>query len=178
MSQSTHQAPISQSRIAAVAQLGQQVWLDTLSRQLIESGTLANWINNDAVAGLTSNPAIFHQALSKDSAYQPAITAARATENNPEVRFENVVLPDIQAACDLFLPLWQQTSGEQGYVSFEVSPTLAHDTAGTTAADVFTTAATGSTGAATAGAAGAGEATAGAGAAVCADTGAVHWRRA
>ena len=136
MTQSTHQAPISQSRIAAVAQLGQQIWLDTLSRQLIESGTLANWINNDAVAGLTSNPAIFHQALSKDAAYAPAIAAARAAENNAEIRFENVVLPDIQAACDLFLPLWQQTGGEQGYVSFEVSPTLAHDAAGTTAAAI------------------------------------------
>ncbi len=136
MTQSTHQAPIFHSRIAAVAQLGQQIWLDTLSRQLIESGTLANWINNDAVAGLTSNPAIFHQALSKDSAYQPAIAAARSVEPNPEIRFENVVLPDIQAACDLFLPLWQKTAGQQGYVSFEVSPTLAHDATGTTAAAV------------------------------------------
>ena len=136
MTQSTHQDPTSQSRIAAVAQLGQQVWLDTLSRQLIESGTLADWINNDAVAGLTSNPAIFHQALSKDAAYQPAIAAARTAENNPEIRFETVVLPDIQAACDLFLPLWTQTGGQQGYVSFEVSPRLAHDAAGTMAAAV------------------------------------------
>jgi transaldolase len=136
MTQSTHQAPISQSRIAAVAQLGQQIWLDTLSRQLLESGTLADWVNNDAVAGLTSNPAIFHQALSKDSAYQPAIAAARSVEPNPEIRFESVVLPDIQAACDLFLPLWQKTAGQQGYVSFEVSPTLAHDAKGTTAAAV------------------------------------------
>jgi transaldolase len=136
MTQSTHQAPVSQSRIAAVAQLGQQIWLDTLSRQLVESGTLADWINNDAVAGLTSNPAIFHQALSKDSAYQPAIAAARSVEPNPEIRFENVVLPDIQAACDLFLPLWEKTAGQQGYVSFEVSPTLAHDAKGTTAAAI------------------------------------------
>ena len=130
------QASGSQSRIAAVAQLGQQIWLDTLSHQLIESGTLAHWINDDAVAGLTSNPAIFHQALSKDTAYQPAIAAARNQESNPEIRFEQVVLPDIQAACDLFLPLWTKTKGAQGYVSFEVSPQLAHDAAGTTAAAV------------------------------------------
>ena len=136
MTQQTSQGTESQSRIAAVAQLGQQIWLDTLSRQLIESGTLACWIHEDAVAGLTSNPAIFHQALSKDSAYQPAIAAARSTESNPEIRFETVVLPDIQAACDLFLPLWTKTKGAQGYVSFEVSPTLAHDAAGTTAAAV------------------------------------------
>ena len=136
MTQQTSQGTESQSRIAAVAQLGQQIWLDTLSRQLIESGTLARWIHEDAVAGLTSNPAIFHQALSKDAAYQPAIAAARSTESNPEIRFETVVLPDVQAACDLFLPLWTKTKGAQGYVSFEVSPTLAHDAAGTTAAAV------------------------------------------
>ena len=136
MTTHTANATESLSRIAAVAQLGQQVWLDTLSRQLIESGTLSNWINDDAVAGLTSNPAIFHQALSKDAAYAPAIAAARSSETDPEIRFETVVLPDIQSACDLFLPLWQQTNGAQGYVSFEVSPTLAHDAAGTTAAAI------------------------------------------
>lgn len=136
MTLQTPEATASQSRIAAVAQLGQQIWLDTLSRQLIESGTLARWINDDAVAGLTSNPAIFHQALSKDAAYQSAIAAARSAESNPEIRFETVVLPDIQAACDLFMPLWSKTKGAQGYVSFEVSPTLAHDAADTTAAAV------------------------------------------
>jgi transaldolase len=132
----TQQSVHTGSRIAAVAQLGQQVWLDTLSRQLIESGTLADWINQDAVAGLTSNPAIFQQALSKDAAYQTAIKTTRATETNPEIRFERVVLPDIQAACDLFLPLWTKSKGHQGYVSFEVSPRLAHDTAGTVAAAI------------------------------------------
>ena len=121
----------AESRIAATARLGQQIWLDTLSRALIESGTLAAWINDHAVAGLTSNPAIFQQALNKDLTYAPAIAAARATEANPEVRFETVVLPDIQAACDLFRPLWEATNGAQGYVSFEVSPRLAHDAQGT-----------------------------------------------
>lgn len=121
----------TESPIAATARLGQQIWLDTLSRALIESGSLAGWIHEHAVAGLTSNPAIFQQALSKDSAYAPAIAAARATETDPEVRFETVVLPDIQAACDLFRPLWDATDGAQGYVSFEVSPRLAHDAEGT-----------------------------------------------
>ena len=130
----THQQ--NPSRIAATAQLGQQIWLDTLSRALIESGTLASWINDHAVAGLTSNPAIFQQALSKDPAYAPAIAAARTAEADPEIRFETVVLPDIQAACDLFRPLWDATEGDQGYVSFEVSPTLAHDAQGTVDAAV------------------------------------------
>ena len=119
------------STIAATARLGQQIWLDTLSRALIESGTLNRWIDGHAVAGLTSNPAIFQQALSKDPAYTPAINAARAVESDPEVRFETVVLPDIQAACDLFRPHWDATHGNQGYVSFEVSPRLAHDAQGT-----------------------------------------------
>lgn len=131
MTHTLSQSHASDSRIAATARLGQQIWLDTLSRELIESGALADWINDHAVAGLTSNPAIFHQALSKDPAYATAITAARAIESNPEVRFETVVLPDIQAACDLFRPLWDATNGAQGYVSFEVSPRLAHDAAGT-----------------------------------------------
>ena len=122
---------LSDSRIAATIQLGQQIWLDTLSRALIESGTLAAWIRDHAVAGLTSNPAIFQQAFAKDAAYAPAIAAARATENDPEARFETVALPDIQAACDLFRPLWEATDGHQGYVSFEVSPRLAHDAPGT-----------------------------------------------
>lgn len=118
------------SRIAATAQLGQQIWLDNLSRNLIENGALASWISDHAVAGLTSNPAIFQQGLSKDPAYAPAITAAKGFEADPEVRFETVVLPDIQAACDLFRPLWDGTEGDQGYVSFEVSPRLAHDAQG------------------------------------------------
>lgn len=136
MSEANFQSHQTGSRIAATAQLGQQIWLDTLSRALIESGTLAGWIHDHAVAGLTSNPAIFQQALSKDPAYAPAITVARAGEADPEVRFETVVLPDIQAACDLFRPLWDATDGDQGYVSFEVSPTLAHDARGTVDAAV------------------------------------------
>ena len=119
------------SRIAATAQLGQQIWLDTLSRALIESGTLADWIKQHAVAGLTSNPAIFQQAFNKDPAYGPAIAAARASEPDAEIRFEKIALPDIQAACDLFRPLWESSQGERGYVSFEVSPRLAHDAQGT-----------------------------------------------
>ncbi len=119
------------SRIAATAQLGQQIWLDTLSRALIESGTLAGWINDHAVAGLTSNPAIFQQAFSNDTAYAPAIAAAQARETDPEVRFETIALPDIQAACDLFRPQWDASRGDRGYVSFEVSPRLAHDAQGT-----------------------------------------------
>ena len=113
------------SRIAAVSALGQQIWLDNLSRQLIESGELARWISEDAVAGVTSNPAIFYNAIRTDPAYQTAVATLKGSAQDAERRFENLVLPDVQKACDLFLPLYEASSGRAGLVSFEVSPALA-----------------------------------------------------
>lgn len=122
------------SRIAAIANLGQQVWLDNLSRQLIESGELARWINDDAVAGVTSNPAIFYNAIRNDPAYQSAVASLRDSPLDAEQRFEHVALPDVQKACDLFLPVFDKSAGQAGFVSFEVSPSLANDAGGTIAA--------------------------------------------
>lgn len=122
------------SRIAAVSALGQQIWLDNLSRQLIESGELARWIEEDAVAGVTSNPAIFYNAIRTDPAYQTAVATLKGSAQDAERRFENLVLPDVQKACDLFLPTYQATAGKAGFVSFEVSPALAFDRAATVAA--------------------------------------------
>lgn len=113
------------SRIAAVSALGQQIWLDNLSRQLIESGELARWISEDAIAGVTSNPAIFYNAIRTDPAYQTAVATLKGSAQDAERRFENLVLPDVQKACDLFLPLYEASSGRAGLVSFEVSPALA-----------------------------------------------------
>ncbi len=122
------------SRIAAISRLGQQVWLDNLSRQLLESGELARWIADDAVAGVTSNPAIFYNAIRNDPAYQKAVGELKDSALGAEQRFETLALPDVQKACDLFLPLHEQSGGRAGFVSFEVSPSLADDTAGTAAA--------------------------------------------
>ena len=122
------------SRIAAISEFGQQIWLDNLSRQLLESGELADWIAKDAVAGVTSNPAIFYNAIRSDAAYQAAIAAMKDAAVDAEKRFEMLVLPDIQRACDLFQPLYAQSQGTAGFVSFEVSPSLADDAAGTFAA--------------------------------------------
>lgn len=122
------------SRIAAISEFGQQIWLDNLSRQLLESGELADWIAKDAVAGVTSNPAIFYNAIRSDAAYQAAIAAMKDAAVDGEKRFEMLVLPDIQRACDLFQPLYAQSEGTAGFVSFEVSPSLADDAAGTFAA--------------------------------------------
>ena len=122
------------SRIAAIAPLGQQIWLDNLSRQLLESGELARWIQDDAIAGVTSNPAIFYNAIKNDPAYQAAVVQLKDHQDAPEQRFETLVLPDIRKACDLFAPLYASSAGQAGFVSFEVSPALAHDAAGTLAA--------------------------------------------
>lgn len=125
---------ITMSRIAAIAPLGQQIWLDNLSRQLLDSGDLARWIADDAIAGVTSNPAIFYNAIRTDPAYQAAVGALKTSATDAETRFEQLVLPDVQAACDLFLPLYKHSAGSAGFVSFEVSPSLADDAEGTLAA--------------------------------------------
>ncbi|WP_374334996.1 transaldolase [Leeia sp.] len=122
------------SRIARIRELGQQVWLDNLSRELLASGQLARWINEDGVAGVTSNPAIFYNAISKDAGYQADLARLKQTEPDAERRFELLVLPDVVAACQMLRPLYDASKGEMGYVSFEVSPRLSHDAAGTLAA--------------------------------------------
>ena len=122
------------SRIAAISQYGQQIWLDNLSRQLLESGELARWIADDAIAGVTSNPAIFYNAIRTDSAYQAAVANLQNSAVDPEKRFEMLVLPDVRKACDLFRPLYEKSAGAAGFVRFEVSPSLADDAAGTFAA--------------------------------------------
>lgn len=122
------------SRIRNIAAFGQQVWLDNLSRHLLESGQLKRWLEGDAIAGVTSNPAIFYNAISKDAHYQSDLALLKSTEPDVERRFEKLVLPDIQAACDLLRPLYDTSNGDKGYVSFEVSPRLAQDGAGTFAA--------------------------------------------
>ena len=121
------------SRLKAVAKLGQQVWLDNLSHELISSGALAALIADDGVQGVTSNPSIFFNAIRTDSAYQAAMPGLRAAFADPEARFEALVLPDVQRACDLFAPLYNDSDGKAGFVSFEVSPRLAHDASGTAA---------------------------------------------
>lgn len=123
----------STSRIKTIAALGQQIWLDNLSRELISSGTLAAWIADDGIQGVTSNPSIFFNAIKNDAAYQAALPALRSAFTDPEERFEALVLPDVQRACDLFAPLYHDSDGKAGFVSFEVSPRLAHDAVGTVA---------------------------------------------
>jgi transaldolase len=122
------------SRLQAVNRFGQQVWLDNLSRGLIDSGELKRLIEDDGIAGVTSNPAIFYQAIRDDPAYHAALKQLRPSYDNPEQLFEALVLPDIQRACDALAPLYLSSKGGAGFVSFEVSPQLANDASGTVAA--------------------------------------------
>jgi len=124
---------LEHSRLKAVGALGQQLWLDNLSRDLLTSGRLADLARDDGVQGVTSNPAIFHQAIQHDPGYQAALPLLRTTHAAPEARYEALVVPDVQRACDLFAPLYRDSLGRAGFVSFEVSPRVAHDAGGTVA---------------------------------------------
>ena len=113
---------------------GQSLWLDNITRELLESGTLARYINEDAVTGLTSNPTIFDQAIKNSSRYDAAIRQKVKEGKSGEDLFFELALEDLTRAADLFRPIWERTRGVDGWVSLEVSPLLAHDTATTLAA--------------------------------------------
>src|SRR5213075_434015 len=113
---------------------GQSLWLDNITRELLESGTLARYINEDAVTGLTSNPTIFDHAIKNSSRYDAAIRSKVKEGKSGEDRFFELALEDLTRAADLFRPIFDRTNGVDGWVSLEVSPLLAHDTASTLAA--------------------------------------------
>ena len=110
------------------AALGQSLWLDNLSRSLIRDGMLAHHIAENGITGVTSNPSIFQNALASSPYYADDLTTLRASEPEPERRYEALVIPDIQAACDLLLPTFERSGGRDGYVSLEVAPKWAYDT--------------------------------------------------
>ncbi|MDR2092396.1 MAG: transaldolase [Azoarcus sp.] len=117
-----------------VRTLGQQIWLDNLSRALLDGGQLARLIAEDGIAGVTTNPAIFQKAISDGRYYGEDIARLKRQALTAEARYEQLVIPDVRRACDLLRPLYEQSHGEAGYVSLEVSPALAHDAKGTLAA--------------------------------------------
>jgi transaldolase len=119
------------SRLHQLSAFGQSVWIDYLSRDLIESGALARAVDEDAVVGVTSNPSIFQTALALGHAYDQQI--AGSSEGDAESLFLSLALRDVAAACDLLRPVWERTDGRDGYVSIEVEPTLAADTEATIA---------------------------------------------
>jgi transaldolase len=114
--------------------LGQSIWLDNITRDLLDSGTLKRYIDELSVTGLTSNPTIFDQAIKKSAAYDPAIQKELGSGKSGEALFFDLALEDLTRAADLFRPTYDQTKGVDGWVSLEVSPLLAYDTATTLAA--------------------------------------------
>jgi transaldolase len=113
---------------------GQSLWLDNITRDLLESGTLKRYIDDLSVTGLTSNPTIFDHAIKNSSAYDAAIRKKVKEGKSGEDLFFELALEDLTRAADLFRPTWDRTRGVDGWVSLEVSPLLAHDTPSTLAA--------------------------------------------
>ena len=120
-------------------QMGQSLWLDNITRDLLTRGTLEHYVNELSVTGLTSNPTIYEQAIKSSSAYETAIDAMLKQGKTAEDVFFELALDDLTRAADLFRPIYDRTDGVDGWVSLEVSPLLAYDTAGTLAAakDLF-----------------------------------------
>ena len=114
--------------------LGQSLWLDNITRDLLNSGTLERYIDQLSVTGLTSNPTIFDHAIENSAAYDPGIREEREKGRSGESLFFDLALVDLCRAADLFRRVHDRTNGVDGWVSLEVSPLLAHDTAGTIAA--------------------------------------------
>ncbi len=114
--------------------LGQSLWLDNITRDLLNNGTLKRYIDELSVTGLTSNPTIFDHAIGNSAAYDDVIRQGLARGKSGADLFFDLALDDITRAADFFRPIFNQTNGVDGWVSLEVSPLLAHDTASTIAA--------------------------------------------
>jgi transaldolase len=111
--------------------LGQSIWIDNVSRELLSSGTLARYINELSVTGLTSNPTIFDHSIKNSTAYDAAIREKSSSGKSDEALFFELALEDLTRAAGLLRSVYDQTNGVDGWVSLEVSPLLAHDTAST-----------------------------------------------
>lgn len=116
--------------ILEVKRYGQSIWLDNLTRTHIEEGKLSELIAL-GVSGITSNPTIFHKAVTESPYYRDQLTSLKSSESDPERRYEALVIGDIQAACDLLLPVHEASQSDDGYVSLEVAPRHAYDAAST-----------------------------------------------
>jgi transaldolase len=121
----------AQTPLQQLSALGQSVWVDFLSRQLIHGGDLQGLIDNDAVVGATSNPTIFQKAMSEGDAYDEQIHELLGEGRDTEQIFWALAEQDIRDACEVFRPVWEASGGRDGYVSLEVDPRLAYDTLGT-----------------------------------------------
>ena len=118
------------SKIKSLGDFGQSIWLDFFDRQIMDNGKLEKLIKDDGVTGITSNPSIFEKAILNSSDYDEDVRSLSQQKNADEI-FLSLEVNDIKRAADLFRPIYENTNGEDGYVSLEVSPGLAYDTDGT-----------------------------------------------
>jgi transaldolase len=119
---------MSRSRLHQLSELGQSVWVDSLSREWLETGELDRMMREDAVVGVTSNPTIFQKAMSEGEWYDEQLREVLNGEDDLKEVFLQLAVRDIQAACDLLRPVWDAGQGQDGYVSMEVDPSFAYDT--------------------------------------------------
>jgi transaldolase len=115
------------SRLHELFDAGVSPWIDSVSREMLETGELARLMKEDAIVGVTSNPTIFQKALSTGDWYDEQLSELLKTEDDPTEIFLQLAMEDIRRACDLMKPVWERTDGVDGYVSLEVDPTLAYD---------------------------------------------------
>jgi transaldolase / glucose-6-phosphate isomerase len=117
--------------LKALLSYGQSPWMDYIRRDLLASGSLKKYIDNDGLRGMTSNPSIFEKAITGSDLYSDILTSADAKKLDAKGLFEKIAIRDVQDACDIFKPVYSESKRRDGYVSLEVSPYLANDTKGT-----------------------------------------------
>lgn len=122
---------VASNPIVQIEQYGQSIWMDNLSRDIIESGELKASISSRGIHGITSNPAIFEKAIAGNKIYDNDIEAGIKAGKSVDEIYESLVFTDIGNACDIFMQVYKETNGLDGYVSIEVPPTMAKDTAST-----------------------------------------------
>src|SRR5918995_7065350 len=115
------------SKLHQLSDLGQSVWVDSISREWLETDFLAQLIREDAVVGVTSNPTIFQKALSEGDWYDEQLRDVLQDETDDKEVFYRLAVRDIQAACDFLRSVWDEGRGKDGYVSMEVDPDLAYE---------------------------------------------------
>ncbi|MBS3784447.1 MAG: transaldolase, partial [Anaerolineae bacterium] len=118
------------TKLHELAELGQAIWLDYIRRSFIEQGDLGDLVE-EGLRGVTSNPSIFEKAIAGSNDYDDALRRLSGSERPPQEIYEALAIQDIQMAADVLRPIYDGTGGDDGYVSLEVSPDLAHDTEGT-----------------------------------------------
>jgi transaldolase len=120
-----------ESRLHQLSALGQSVWIDSLSREWLRTGELRRLMDEDAVVGVTSNPTIFQKAMSEGDWYDEQLREVLVEVDDPKEIFLRLAFDDLREACDLMRTVWDGTEGQDGYVSLEVEPGIAHDTEAT-----------------------------------------------